>query len=240
VGDFENGTLEQWNTWDLPKDANGRPAADRLTVVPPPGPAPPGSTQALRVLLRDGDVGFGQKGTGSPQGSGWRAEVVKSDPPEIEGIEAEYTWSTWFDRNYPGTPRVWQVFTQWHQCGECENSGGSPPIEFVIDGGSIQFHVRRTDNSLAVDRRVAALVRESWNHFRMRVKWSTSEQDGYVEVSHNGQVVIPRQAVATMYPAQNPTTAPASVYLKMGLYRQPVADMTDWIVFHDEMKRTCL
>src|SRR5207302_10620647 len=80
-GDFETGTLSQWD------EVEG--LSSRLTVVPSPVRQ---GKYALRVELRNGDYANG----------GTRNELVRSEP-QIEGMDRYYGWSTMFDASYPSS-----------------------------------------------------------------------------------------------------------------------------------------
>jgi hypothetical protein len=59
----------------------------------------------------------------------------------------------------------------------------------------------------------------------VHIKWSSNPNEGYVELYHNGQLVVPRTVMATMYPGDG-------IYLKQGLYRNANI-AAQGVVFHD-------
>jgi MYXO-CTERM domain-containing protein len=93
-------------------------------------------------------------------------------------------------------------------------------VEFFVYGEELRLTL--TDS---VTPWSARLVRGAWQDFIFRVKWSSDPSVGFVELWHNGQLVLPRYKHATMYPGDG-------IYLKLGLYRsdtvQPVG-----VVYHD-------
>ena len=193
-----------YDTGDVSQWASVDGLDSRLTVVSSPVHQ---GRYALRVELHQGDVAS----------SGTRNEVVLSSSQfdEVEGNDRWYAWSTLFPADFPA-PATWQVFTQWHHSGCC----GSPPVEFDVMGETIQL---AHDGSTILWS--APLVRGVWHDFAVHVYWSSS--NGYVELYYDGQKVLDRTPVQTLYPGQ-------FAYLKQGLYRNasiaPVG-----VVYHDGM-----
>jgi MYXO-CTERM domain-containing protein len=195
-GDFETGTISQYS-------GAQRVSTDRLQVVQSPVVQ---GRYALKATVRQGDDPINSSGN--------RNELVYQGM-EKEGSEYVYRWQVMFAPDFPSV-RTWQVFTQWHHNGCC----GSPPVEFFVYGEELRLTL--TDS---VTPWSARLVRGAWQDFIFRVKWSSDPSVGFVELWHNGQLVLPRYKHATMYPGDG-------IYLKLGLYRsdtvQPVG-----IVYHD-------
>jgi hypothetical protein len=146
--------------------------------------------------------------------SGNRNELVKMTN-EKEGDEYFYRWSTMFASDFPSAA-TWQLFTQWHQSGD----SGSPPVEFYVNG---ETEYLRVQGSTVVW--TTKLVRAQWQDFIFHVKWSANSSVGFVELYHNGQLVLPKRYVATMYSGQ-------TNYLKVGLYRNNTIAPTG-VVYHD-------
>ena len=196
-GDFETGDVAQWTKIDG--------LSSRLTIVQ--APARQGK-YALRAELHQGDV--------SSSGTRNELTLTSSQFSEVEGNDKWYAWSTLFPLDFPA-PDTWQVFTQWHHSGCC----GSPPVEFSVRGETIQLVHDGGSNILWN----APLVRGVWHDFAVHVYWSSS--NGYVELYYDGQKVLDRTAVQTLYPGEY-------AYLKQGLYRDasiaPVG-----VVYHDGM-----
>ncbi|WP_343213370.1 polysaccharide lyase [Archangium violaceum] len=197
-GDFETGNLSQW-------DREQSVASNRLLVVNSPVRE---GRYALKVTVHQGDDPI--------NASGNRNELLYLDRAE-PGTEYFYKWSTLFPSSFPRSSK-WALFTQWHHDG----NGGSPPLEFyVVDD---QINLRMGGQSGKIVWR-APLQREHWNDFVLHVKWSPSASTGFVELYHDGKVVLPKTKVATQYSGQRN-------YLKMGLYRDSSIAPTG-IVFHD-------
>jgi hypothetical protein len=145
--------------------------------------------------------------------SGNRNEMIRLTY-EPAGSEYYYRWSTMFAPDFPA-PATWQLFTQWHHSGP----NGSPPVEFVVNNGNILLYC----SSREVWR--TPLVRGVWNDFVFHAKWSSSSSTGFVELYHNGKLVLPKRYCATQFSGQ-------TNYLKVGLYRNDTIGPTG-IVYHD-------
>jgi hypothetical protein len=195
-GDFESGALTQYT-------GKQWVSPDRLQVVESPVAQ---GRYALKATVRQGDDPI--------NASGNRNELVFQGP-EKEGSEYYYRWQVMFASDFPSV-RTWQLFTQWHHDGCC----GSPPVEFFVYGEEIRLTM--TDS---VTPWRTKLVRGVWQDFIFRVKWSPDPAVGFIELWHNGQQVLSKRSLATMYAGQG-------IYLKLGLYRndtvQPVG-----VVYHD-------
>ncbi|MGZ3459556.1 MAG: heparin lyase I family protein [Archangium sp.] len=195
-GDFETGDLSQYSGVQ-------RVSADRLQVVQAPVLQ---GRYALKATVVQGDDPI--------NGSGNRNELVY-EGHEQEGSEYYYRWQVMFAPDFPSV-KTWQDFTQWHHDGCC----GSPPVEFFVYGEEIRFTLTDSETPWRT-----TLERGVWQDFILHVKWSPDPAVGFVELWHNGQLVLSRYAHATMYPGYG-------VYLKLGLYRsdtvQPVG-----VVYHD-------
>jgi MYXO-CTERM domain-containing protein len=160
---------------------------------------------ALRVELHQGQV----------SSSGTRNELELAGHLETEGTDKWYAWSTLFPADYPSN-NTWQVFTQFHHTGCC----GSPPVEFDVMGERIQL-AHNGDTVLWT----APLVRGVWHDFAVHVYWSSTA--GFVELWYDGQQVLGKTSVQTLYPGQQ-------AYLKQGLYWN--ASITSvGVLYHDGM-----
>lgn len=197
-GDFETGDLTQWSKTQMV-------SPDRLQVVA--SPAREGNF-ALRAHVRKGDDPI--------NASGNRNELVLiTDEPE--GSEYWYGWSTMFAEDFP-SEKTWQLFTQWHHRGP----SGSPPVEFLVNGEEMRMRVGGSGGEIPWR---APLVRGVWHDFVFHVKWSPDPNEGFVELFHNGELVLPRTPAATQFPGE-------TNYLKLGLYRNDTVE-PDGVVFHD-------
>ncbi len=197
-GDFETGDHTQW-------DRTQMVSSDRLAVVSSPVRQ---GRHALKATVRQGDDPINSSGN--------RNELVKMTR-EAVGSEYYYRWSTMFAPDFPSA-RTWQLFAQWHHEGCC----GSPPVEFYVYGEEVRLNVGG-DPGVIVWK--APLVRGQWQDFIFHVKWSPDARVGFVELYHNGQLVLPKRNIATMYSGM-------LNYLKVGLYRSDTVTRTG-IVYHD-------
>jgi hypothetical protein len=197
-GDFETGDRTQW-------DSTQMVSSDRLAVVPSPVRQ---GLYALKATVRQGDDPINSSGN--------RNELVKMTK-EAVGSEYYYRWSTMFAPDFPSV-RTWQLFAQWHHDGCC----GSPPVEFYVYGEEVRLTIGG-DPGVIVWK--APLVRGQWQDFIFHVKWSPDASVGFVELYHNGQLVLPKRNIATMYSGM-------LNYLKVGLYRSDTVTQTG-VVYHD-------
>jgi len=194
-GDFETGDLSQWSKTQMV-------SADRIQVVSSPVRQ---GTRAVKVTVKQGDNPIGASGN--------RNEMVRLTY-EPAGSEYYYRWSTMFAPDFP-SPATWQLFTQWHH----EGSSGSPPVEFAVNNGNIILYCSSTE----VWR--TPLVRGVWQDFVFHVKWSSNSSTGFLELYHNGNLVLPKRYCATQFSGM-------LNYLKVGLYRNSTVAPTG-IVYHD-------
>lgn len=197
TGDFETGDINQWS-----KAQSMGP--DRLAIVSSPVAQ---GRFALKATVRKGDDPIGA--------SGHRNELLYLGL-EGEGDERFYKWSTLWPDDYASAPG-WQLFTQWHQMGDA----GSPPVEFYVRGEEMVLRVSGTEVW------TRPLVRGAWHDFVFHVMWSSSEAKGFVELLFDGETVLAKRPVATLFPREQ-------VYMKQGLYRK--ADIApEQVLFHDGM-----
>ncbi|WP_395841841.1 heparin lyase I family protein [Archangium violaceum] len=195
-GDFETGDRSQWSKTQMV-------SADRLQVIA--SPTRQGS-YAIKATVRQGDNPINSSGN--------RNELVRMTN-EKEGDEFFYRWNTMFASNFPSA-KTWQLFTQWHHSGD----SGSPPVEFYVNGETIYLRVQGSTVVWSTP-----LVRGQWQDFIFHVKWSANSSVGFVELYHNGQLVLPKRNVATLYSGQ-------TNYLKVGLYRNS-SIAQEGVVYHD-------
>jgi hypothetical protein len=197
-GDFEPGNISQWTRAQ-------QVSADRLQIVTSPVRQ---GRYALKATVRQGDDPINSSGN--------RNELVYMSREPV-GSEFYYRWGTRFAADFPSA-RTWQLFTQWHH----EGSGGSPPVEFYVYGEEIRLNIGGSPGTIVWR---TPLVRDRWNDFVFHVKWSADPKVGFVELYYQGQLVLPRRHIATMFPGQ-------LNYLKVGLYRNETVQPTG-VVYHD-------
>jgi uncharacterized protein (TIGR03382 family) len=197
-GDFETGNLSQW-------DRTQSVASNRLLVV---SDVVREGRYALRAMVRKGDDPI--------KASGNRNELLYMGL-EPSGSEYYYKWSTLFPQNFPRSSK-WQIFTQWHH----EGLNGSPPLELYVVDDELRMRVGGTSGQVVWR---APLQREKWNDFVLRVKWSSDPKVGFVEMYHDGKLVVPLRRMATQYKGERN-------YLKVGLYRD-ASISPEGVIFHD-------
>ncbi len=197
-GDFETGDRTQWTSTQMV-------SSDRLAVVTSPLRE---GRYALKATVRQGDDPINSSGN--------RNELVKMTR-EAVGSEYYYRFSTMFASDFPSV-RTWQLFTQWHH----EGGSGSPPLEFYVYGEEVRLNLGG-DPGVIVWK--APLVRGQWQDFILHVKWSPDASVGFVELYHQGQLVLPKRHIATMFPGM-------LNYLKVGLYRSDTVSQVG-TVYHD-------
>jgi hypothetical protein len=197
-GDFETGSIAQWSHTQAV-------SADRLQIIN--SPARQGS-YAIKATVKQGDDPINSSGN--------RNELVYMSREPVNS-EFYYRWSTRFAPDFPSV-KTWQLFTQWHH----EGSSGSPPVEFYVYGEEIRLSIG--GNSPVIVWKTP-LVRDAWHDFIFHVKWSADATVGFVELYHNGQLVMPKRKIATMFSGM-------LNYLKVGLYRSDTVKPVG-VVYHD-------
>jgi hypothetical protein len=120
------------------------------------------------------------------------------------------------------TVNTWQLFTQWHHSG----SNGSPPLELLIYGNSLQMKVGGSSGTMPW---TVPLVRGVWHDFILHVKWSSNPSVGFLELWFDGSLSLPKKYVATMFAGYTNS-------LKMGLYRDSNVSQ-DGVLYLDGMTR---
>jgi hypothetical protein len=240
-----------------------RNTTDRLISFPVQ-PAKVGN--AMRVEVLQGDCAWNPAangGQGAQIPGGWRAEAV--GPEEHQSDQpVRYEWSTMFDMNYAQNPvgsdghRIWQVVFQFHQ-GD-NDQGGSPPVAFIIVNDKVYLDAETVQSGASVQVGqwpIADLNRGTWHDFAAEIKWHPT--DGTIKVWYDGQPVtfdpVPSQAnpgsnfpqhstdtltgLTTLFPPQQNSPDPSSVYMKAGLYRKPINSNPSqtFVLYHDEIKR---
>jgi len=167
-----------------------RVASDRIRVA-----AAPDGRPAARVETRFGDHVNGEAPT--------RAEFGPGDDHVGEGDQRTYSWSQMFAADYPSS-------TLWQAAGQWKNEGtGSAPITVKVEGDHILFVAGHQYGYRHLYR--APLDRGSWHDFRLRVRWSQDESQGWIELYHQGRLVISRMPYQGLYGS-------ARNYWKLGLY----------------------
>ena len=219
-GDFETGNFRQWQSVQ----------ARRGDISIVTSPVRQGS-YAARFVVHPGDVSVRHGG----ERSELRASVAASGGNA--GTDQWYGWSTLFPSSFNPTPGTnWNYFLQWH---DSRNNGCGPNIVYEVDesktpariglrvrGGSISF-----STCTATDDRAWFPVRltiNRWYDFVLHVHWSSDASSGFVEGWIDGEHVIPKTYIATLYPDDG-------IYLKQGFYRKPSRLVST--LYQDAMRR---
>jgi Polysaccharide lyase len=168
---------------------------------------------ASQILVHPGD---------SPVSSGERTELVASSRSTggVDGAFRIYTWSTLFPSDFhPIDNSTWNIFAQWH---ESASDGCHPNIAMQVNTKRVPAMLRLQVRGGSLDANCepqeskswdfAPVTLNAWNDFQLKVGWSPIPGRGYVQLLLNGREVVPRTAIATLYPRQ-------SAYLKQGFYR---------------------
>lgn len=215
-GDFATGNLEQWNFGSQSKSPN------RIVVA---RASQTNGRYAARFTVRPGDTRVA--GSGPHE----RAEVLQfaALTNGSEGEEQWWAWSTRFAKQFRPAAGF-NIFTQWHHTG----SRCSPPVAFYVRGKKLGVSTRggRLRSDCSYPHRggwtlVDKLNKKRWYDFVFHVKWSSKPDVGFVELWVNGELVVPKTRVATLYRGQ-------SVYVKQGLYRS--GSRRPAVVFHHGMR----
>ncbi|XXF75655.1 heparin lyase I family protein [Myxococcaceae bacterium GXIMD 01537] len=197
-GDFETGDRSQWSGTQMV-------SPDRLQVVTSPVRQ---GRYAIKATVKQGDDPINSSGN--------RNELVRMTKEPV-GSEYYYGWSTMFAPDYPSV-KTWQLFAQWHHDGCC----GSPPVEFTVSGDEMRLNIGGNPGTIVWR---APLVRGQWQDFVFHVKWSPDPKVGFVELYHNGKLVLPKRYIATQFSGM-------LNYLKVGLYRNDTISPVG-VVYHD-------
>jgi hypothetical protein len=225
VGDYATGDFSQWPTVQVINyNDSGKDYVPSYSASIVQDPA---RGNVARFEVRSGDV--------PPFGGGERAEV-QGDSSSTGGAEGQTRWyrfSTKFDPSFPmnHADLGWGVTNQWHQ----GSSVGSPPVSWTVDKKDGYW-------SLTIEKQSAPgvflqsfsifdtpLSVGQWHDVMMEIHWSTSDEEGWIKLWHNGV----RQTLANgadTYFGRTLIPGAPTVYYKEGMYRQPTA-ATD-VVFH--------
>ena len=155
---------------------------------------------------------------------------------ERAGVQSWWKWSTYFPTGFhPNARSNFNIFTQWHHTG----SSCTPPIRFDVDtdtkparlklrvwGGRLNASTCRASYQRTFT--IGTLQRNRWYNFRFHVRWSDNRSVGFVKLSINGRMRVPKIHLATLYRGQG-------VYVKQGFYRGRSSLTTT--IYHDGLTR---
>ena len=213
---------------ELGWDGVQAPATDSVTVVD--GTVPLGADRPPGTLLRS-KLESGQTYTDGR----CRSEVYGRSPltwatspgqwPDPAGSERWYSFSVFVPAAFPvATDTTWLDLTQWKGY-----YGGSPPLALEIKRSNFRLGGARANLGLIPnDGKLGAIAFGRWTRFTVGIHFSTSTDDGWVEVYQNGELALPRTAVATMDTYEG---GPDPVYLKQGIYRSAAWKVTQVLYF---------
>jgi hypothetical protein len=192
------------------------PAADSVTLIEN-GVAlgqdrPPGAL--LRAKLEPGETYTDGRCRAEVYG---RRPVPWTTPaylwPDPVGSERWYSFSVFVPEAFPvASDTTWLDFTQWKGY-----AGGTPPLALEIKRSNFRLGGARANSGLIPnDGQLGPIAFGAWTRFTVGIHYSTSADDGWVEVYRNGVLKLPRTPVATM---DTYAGGPDPVYLKQGIYR---------------------
>lgn len=214
IGNYDTSNFCQWAT--VQNKTTNSPACDydqnfRGMKIVADGPAHP---TAVRYEIRDGDI--------PAFGGGERAESRAGDVANVkEGDERWYQFSMKFGSSFPNPTGNYFVVMQWHP------GDGSPPLALEVNRSGVLQVVN--NRGAAPNRDIGPIKRGAWVNYVLHVKFSSSVSVGFAEVFQDGKLVTPRHSRVTM--------AGTSLYLKQGIYRDPVERSTA-TVWHDGLRIT--
>jgi hypothetical protein len=150
---------------------------------------------------------------------------------EQAGQEWWWTWKTLFPNDFP-TTYGWCVFMEWHQTGLPGVTQGPAPINFDCKEDRFRLIVRGGDEpgwSQTIFN-FPGFARGIWHEFIFHVRWSP-DSDGFVEMWHNGNLIVPKTFLPTSYRNQG-------LYPKIGYYRKDGVNTSTGVIYHDDVRRS--
>lgn len=154
--------------------AGGPVGPGRCVVVGSPNTR--NSDRALYLEVRDGDY---------LAGSNERVQVQAGTIREYDNNEGWYSFSSYLLPNISASPSIpWALMYQFHA-----EADGSPPVSLVFDGGQMGLKMHRytlnTTTGYTVHfpwRKPLSLFTSRWTDWRLRIKWSASDDIGFVQL----------------------------------------------------------
>lgn len=176
VGDFETGDLSQWS-YLLNSEVDGMTYSQADTQFVAEG------TYAGRIELHNEAVwGNGLK----------RVELQHAPAPgrTAEGQTTYFAWSFYLPEALPTDPG--QQIGYWES-----NQSYQQMMAFDVAGERITFSTRRPDNVVQWEQDGAATPGQ-WHRIAMGIAWSTSVDNGRVDVWFDGEQVVSGAAAQTL------------------------------------------
>lgn len=204
-GDAESGDLSQWCR--INQAAPGRISAVTSPVTQ--------GQYAYKFILNNGDSVFGTERVTLSQQCDGRYELEGQDKyfSIFVMLPADYIFSD-----------GWGLFAQWKGIHT-----GSPPISLNLRSGRWLLNYRPTVNDSEIHKWDAPAVKGQWANFVLHVKWSANPAVGFIEMWHNGVLVVPKFYTATMHVTGSTVI---SNYFVIGLYRD-ASISTNAVLYHD-------
>lgn len=217
AGNFETGNFSQW-AFSGGTYMHALPG--RVTVVSDPVDE---GNYAARFELHEGEK----------LNPSWSGELAQILTGTNEGAGQEWYWSfdVMFDQTWP-TTYGWCVFAEWHQTGAAGVPQGPAPINFECKEDRFRLIVRGGDEPNWIQNiiPIPGFERGVWHHFVFHVRWSP-DPDGFVEVWHNGDLVVPLTNMRTMFRNQG-------LYPKFGIYRANGPNPNVGVLYLDDVRRS--
>ena len=182
-----------------------------------------------RFEVRQGDCGS-QPGWSDCEMDRERAEMSELKPYTLLGVPTWYSWSVYFDKNWPDISPVTTTVGQFHQRDQ-----SVPAVLFVQKDNRYMIRLESAKD-LYPDKNIVTLLtgdelRGRWHTIVVFAKWSTGS-DGILQVWING-----KQKLNLLGPN---TVNNTPVYFKYGIYRSFVSRVQNrptHILYIDEVRK---
>jgi Polysaccharide lyase/Bacterial Ig domain len=183
--------------------------------------APTGGLQVQSSIVAEGSHAlFVQRRDGDPLvASGSRSEISGRYTSNSDTAEYLYTGRFLIPRDSAMPGSSWQFVFQWH-----DTTGGSPPLAMFVTGrnGDPAFGLKLGAGAGGrTDWTRSGVAFDAWHAFALRIRWSRSSTQGFMELWFDGQWQNVGPVGPNGVPRKTYATNPASdaVYLKAGVYR---------------------
>jgi hypothetical protein len=202
--DYETGDLRQW-------DGGQQATEGRIAVVEDPVEQ---GRYAARFEARQNEFTGGDTTAN-------RSELLLTRYRDRVGDERWYRWSTLVPEDFPpDQPEAFASIMQWQR----DDNQSPLPLGFGIRGHNLRITSGGT-------RYLGRVEFGRWLEFLVHVKWSTDPEEGFVEVWLDGDEILPRTKLQTVF--TDAEGQPIGHYIKQGLYKSN--DLPTAHVFHDGM-----
>jgi hypothetical protein len=187
--------------------------------------------QAARITLNPGDV-F-EPGTGHDKDTERDELCERERLMAVEGKTYQYEFSLYLPADFPIVPTR-LVIAQWKQyCGGNAGCGNDSPVLALRFQSGKFFITSQKDTGRDTVFQTNEDIRNKWLDFRIKVKFSRSD-NGEIEGWMNNEQIVNFKGI-TCYSSKNGYPGKSRFYFKTGLYRDVMpGQMTIYI---DEYKR---